>query len=212
MRLRIAPLFTPIGLVVVLLLSLLFASRARAAGPPADAFRLFPLTTDAARALVAAALRASGLQTTDDRMDALEETARHSAWLPEVRFRVARTDDDHTTFLYTDPSHLYDTAGVRMMYEARLSWRLDRLIYSGDEPQIEHLRIVRIEARERLTQKTLDAFYVLERSLGDLARAPPGGRDAEDAGFRAFEAAATLDVLTAGWFSDALRGKAGIAK
>jgi hypothetical protein len=197
--------------VVATLCCLLFAwlmpCAARADPPSAEPFRLFPLTPGAARALVAAALRASGLDTKDAMLDALAQSARSSAWLPEVRLRVSRTDDDHTTILFKDPTDPYATSGIKMMYEARLSWRLDRIVYSGDEAQIEHLRVVRIEARERIEKKTLETFFALERSLTDLAHATPQSREAEDAGFRAFEAAATLDVMTGGWFSDALRGK-----
>jgi hypothetical protein len=189
------------------IVALLAPCVARADPPSADPFRLFPLTPAAARALVAAAWRASGLDTRDVVLDRLEDSSRSAAWLPELRLRVARTDDDHTTILFKDPTDPYNTSGVRMMYEARLSWRLDRLVYSGDEAQIEHLRVVRIEARERVEKKTLDTFFALERSLTDLSHATPQSREAEDAGFRAFEAAATLDVLTAGWFSEALRGK-----
>jgi hypothetical protein len=202
------------ALVIATLFALLSAwlmpCAARADPPSAEPFRLFPLTPGAARALVAAALRASGLDTKDAALDALAQSSRSSAWLPELRLRVARTDDDHTTILFKDPTDPYATSGIKMTYEARLSWRLDRLVYSSDEVQIEHLRVVRIEARERLERKTLDTFFALERSLADLAHAAPQSREAEDAGFRAFEAAATLDVLTAGWFSDALRGKVSL--
>jgi hypothetical protein len=193
--------------VAALLVALVAPRPARADAPSAEPFRLFPLTPGAARALVSAALRASGLEVRDASIDALEQSARSSAWLPEVRFRVARTDDEHTTILFKDPTDPYATSGIRMMYEARLSWRLDRLVYSGDEAQLEHLRVVRIEARERMQKKTLDTYFALERSLADLAHAAPQSREAEDAGLRAFEAAATLDVLTGGWFSDVLRGK-----
>ena len=212
MTLRRSSLRPLVALFVVslLLAAFLLPRGARADPPSAEPFRLFPLTPSAARALVSASLRASGLDTKDASLDALAQSARSSAWLPEVRFRVARTDEDHTTILFKDPTDPYDTSGVKMMVEARLSWRLDRIVYSGDEAQIEHLRVVRIEARERLMRKTLDTFFALERSLTDLAHAAPQSREAEDAGFRAFEAAATLDVLTAGWFSEALRGKVSV--
>jgi hypothetical protein len=200
-------------LVLLLLAWITVASRARADDVPrADAFAAFPLTTDAARALVQAAWRASGLGTTDAALDSLSSVARSSAWLPEVRLRADRTEDDHTTLFYADPPRLYQTQGAKMAYEARLTWRLDRLLYAGDEPQIEHQRVVRIEARERLAHKTLEAFFMLERSLQELGRAAPGSAEAKEHGFRAFEAAATLDVLTGGWFSDALRGRAAMPR
>ena len=185
------------------------AHRARAQDTlPTEAFAAFPLSLSSARALVRASWRASGLGETDAAMDALSQSARQSAWLPELRVRGDRTDDEHTTLFYTEPPRQFHVVGAKMAYEARLTWRFDRLLYAGDEPQIEHLRVVRIEARERLAHKTLEAFFALETSLADLARAPPGSLEAREHGFRAFEAAATLDVLTGGWFSEALRGRA----
>ncbi len=185
------------------------ASHARAQdSPPTDAFAAFPLSLSSARSLVRAAWRASGLGETDAAMDALSQSARSSAWVPELRVRSERTEDEHTTLYYSDPPRQYHVSGVKMAYEARLVWRFDKLIYAGDEPQIEHLRVTRIEARERLAHKTLEAFFALETSLADLGRAAPGSLEAREHGFRAFEAAATLDVLTGGWFSEALRGRA----
>lgn len=194
-------------------LVVLASRRARAQDiPPPDAFAAFPLTLSSARALVRAAWRASGLGETDAAMDALSSTARASAWLPELRLRGEHTDDDRTISRHSDPTRGYQFAGAKVAYEARLVWRFDRLLYAGDEPQIEHLRVVRMEARERLAHKTLEAFFMLETSLADLARAPPGSLEAKESGFRTFEAAATLDVLTGGWFSEALRGRAATTR
>jgi hypothetical protein len=197
------------AVLVSFLLVLVGASIARAEdAPPADAFAAFPLSLHSARALVHASWRASGLGETDAAMDSLAASARTSAWLPELRLRGERTDDDHTMAPHSDPTRLFQVIGVKSAYEARLTWHFDRLLYAGDEPQIERLRVVRIEARERLAHKTLEAFFALETSLAELARAAPGSLEAKAHGFRAFEAAATLDVLTGGWFSDALRGRA----
>jgi len=196
-------------LSALLFLSLVSTSLARAQDlPPSDAFAAFPLSLASARALVRAAWRASGLGETDASLDALASSSRSSAWLPELRLSGQRSDEDRTVFFISDPTKQYQIEGVRGTYEARLTWRFDRLLYGGDEPQIEHLRVERSEARQRLAHKTLEAFFAMETALADLARASPGSLEAREHGFRAFEAAATLEVLTGGWFSEALRGRA----
>lgn len=206
-----------LGIVIVsfalLMVCTVCAPVARAQdSPPTDAFAAFPLSLASARALVRASWRASGLGETDAAMDSLSSSARTSAWLPELSLRGARTDEERTVFFVSDPTKQYQLGGLKGMYEARLTWRFDRLLYAGDEPQIEHQRVVRIEARERLAHKTLEAFFAMETALADLSRAAPGSVEAREHGFRAFEAAATLDVLTGGWFSEALRGRAATTK
>jgi hypothetical protein len=157
-----------------------------------------------ARRCVAAALRASGLGTDDARLDAIVSRARSSALFPEARLRAMRLWDDAahaTTLATTNDTTYYDAIGANLVLELRLTWRLDRLIYAGDEPNIERLRLERQDARARLATRTLEVLFAWERAAVDDAGAAPGSRDEIAARLRAAEAAATLDVLTAGWFS-----------
>jgi hypothetical protein len=157
-----------------------------------------------ARACVAAALRASGLGTDDARVDELVARARSSAWLPEARTRAMRLWNDaaHTTTLAsTDTANFYDAVGANLVLELRLTWRLDRLLFAGDEPTLERIRLERQDARARLATRTLEVLFAWQRAVLGEEQAVPGSRDALESRLRAIEAQATLDVLTAGWFS-----------
>jgi hypothetical protein len=157
-----------------------------------------------ARACVAAALRASGLGTDDSHLDALVARARASAWLPEARMRVQRLITDAaraTTLATTDGTSYYQTVGAHLMLELRLTWRFDRLLYAGDEPSFERARLERQEARSRLAGRTLEMLFTWQRAVIDAQGAVAGSDQELQAWVRASEAQASLDVLTAGWFS-----------
>jgi hypothetical protein len=158
-----------------------------------------------ARQCVAASLRAAGLGVDDARLDALVDRARSSAWLPETRMRAMRlwTDADHTTTLATtDTANFYDAVGANLVLELRLTWRFDRLIYAGDEPTLERVRLERQDARARLAQHTLEILFAWEKARVDESAAIVGSRDELDARLHVAEAQATLDVLTGGWFGE----------
>ena len=156
-----------------------------------------------ARACVAAALRASGLGG-DSHLEALISRARESAWLPEARLRAMRllAEGEHeTTLATTDGTNYYQMVGSHLVLELSLTWRFDRLVYEGVEPVVERLRLERLEARERVASKTLDALFSWRRALLDMDDALVGSDQELQAQARAAEARATLDVLTDGWFS-----------
>jgi hypothetical protein len=163
-----------------------------------------PVTPDLARACVAAALRASGLGIDDSRIDALVARARASALLPEMRTRAMRLWNDaaHTTTLTsTDTASFYDAVGANLVLELRLTWRLDRVLYAGDEPTLERVRLERQDARSRLAARTLEVLFAWQRAVVAVGEAVPGSPAAAENRLRADEARATLDVLTGGWFS-----------
>jgi|GEM_PF-857841 len=166
------------------------------------------LSPELARSCVAAALRAAGVGTDDANVDAIVSRARWSALLPELRLRAVRYNDVR---LYTDTTttddsaRLRDSAGGQMDLEARLTWRLDRLIYSGDEPAFERLRLRRQDTRAHVAAKVLDALFHWQRALllqrdaeHDPGKSP---MDQAELALHVMEAEATLDVLTNGWFS-----------
>ncbi len=176
--------------------------------PPARNSRRALVAPGLARACVAAALRASGLGTDDAAIDQLAARARASAWLPETRMRAMRLLDDAahaTTLATTDGTNYYDAVGSNLVLELRLTWRLDRLLYAGDEPTLERARIERQQARAHLATRTLEVLFGWQRALIDAQSLPSGSREELDAWLRASEAEATLDVLTDGWFSRSAR-------
>jgi hypothetical protein len=173
-----------------------------APAPPARFAELVPPAM--ARDCVSAALQTSGLGVDDARIDALVSRARASAWLPETRMRAMRLWDsanNATTLATTDTANFYDAVGANLVLELRLTWRLDRLIYAGDEGTLERVRLERLDARTRLATHTLEVLFTWERATLEARQAATGSPEELSARLRASEAQATLDVLTAGWFS-----------
>jgi hypothetical protein len=171
--------------------------------PPPPRRAPLPVTPAVARSCVVAAWRASGLGADDARIDAMIARARQSAVLPEARFRAMRLVDSSAktdTTTTTDTQRLYDAAGANLWLEARLTWRLDRLIYADDEPTIERVRLERQDARARITARVLDALFAWQRAWVELAASLDGSREQTEAVLRMGEAEAALDVLTGGWF------------
>jgi hypothetical protein len=163
------------------------------------------LTPRLARACVAAAWRTAGIGADDTRLDAIVSRARWSAVLPEARLRAVRFEDARLSLdTSTDTSRLRDSAGANVGFEARLTWRFDRLIYADDEPSFERIRLEQRDARARIAAKVLEALFHWQRAALDLRTLPPsqqGTRDEADVRLRLMEAEAALDVLTNGWFA-----------
>ena len=157
-----------------------------------------------ARGCVAAAWRTAGLGDDDSRIDAIVARSRASAWFPETRFRAERLWDDSaqtTVPTTTNDATYYDALGANLILELRLTWRLDRLIYAGDEATFERLRMERQDTRTRVATRTLEVLFTWERAGNEARRAGQGSREEQDARLREAEAEATLEVLTGGWFS-----------
>jgi hypothetical protein len=173
--------------------------------PAAPAPAAPPSATPAlARACVRAAWRAAGFGD-DDKLDSLASRAKSSAALPELRMRVARTTDEsgRLSYLDADTPHYAQTGSATYWLEARLTFRLDRLLFADEEVALERVRIDRVEARGRVAAKVLKALFDWQRALAlstDETLAPV---ERAVAGLAAMEAAATLDVLTDGWFGRA---------
>jgi hypothetical protein len=184
---------------------------APALAPPSQVVELVPPAF--ARDCVSASLQASGLGLDDARIDSLVSRARVSALLPETRMRAMRLWDDanhSTTVATTDTANFYDAVGANLVLELRLTWRLDRLLYAGDEGTLERVRLERLDARTRLATRTLEVLFTWERATLETRQATSGSPEEQSARLRAAEAQATLDVMTAGWFSArTLSGAAG---
>jgi len=155
-----------------------------------------------ARACVKAALRTAGLGD-ETRLDSLASRARVSAAFPELRLRALRSVDQSGRLTYTDlDPYRYSEAGTTgYTLEARLTFRLDRLLFADEEVSIERMQIDRQEARMRIAAKAIAALFEWQRAHA-LARSPTlSTEDHLTAVLREVEAGATLDVMTDGWFS-----------
>ena len=187
----------------------LFCLRALAQGPAAIAPRplavplRLPVTREVAKSMVAAAWRATGLATDDDRLESMLARTHSSALLPELHLRAARKIDDEiygptpadVSYSYAFPDR------VENLFEARLTWKLDRLVYSNEEPSIERLRLERTDARARIAAHVIAVLSEWQRAWVDLHTLPEDAPASLDASMRMTDAEGALDVVTAGFFS-----------
>ncbi len=125
--------------------------------------------------VIAAAFAAAGL---GGRLPGgLPWRARLGGLVPWVSVRTGRDTSWHDE----DPD-----VGRGTTLEVRATWRLDRLVFDGRELQVVALEAARRRERRRLASHVIRTYFTWKRS-----------------GSRADEAAAELDALTAGWFSEA---------
>lgn len=155
------------------------------------------------REVVQAALRSNGLGPDQDRLTGIATRARASAALPELRLRVVRGLDQSLRFVPTegDPYRTQATDGASMLYEARATWRLDRLVFADEEIAVERLRAERAGERRKLVHHVLDVLSAWQRAR-PLASGSEEERDDREA--RRDAATATLDGLTDGQWSTLL--------
>ncbi|MEO6575027.1 MAG: hypothetical protein ABIP89_14375 [Polyangiaceae bacterium] len=155
------------------------------------------ITPIVARRAVAAAWRVAGLGADDARLEDMVSRAHWSSLLPETRLRAMRRFDDANTvdpsLRYTDTAHLW--------LEARMTWRLDRLLYVDDEASIERLRGDRNDARARIASRVLVVLAQWQRAWSEARAASPESPDGFDAALRVSEAESALEILTGGWFT-----------
>lgn len=173
--------------------------------PPPPTARRLRLPARVVRETVKAALRANGLSPDRDSLAGMSARARGSAVLPELRFRVVRGLDQSLRLSPTDadPYRTQATDGASMLYEARATWRLDRLVFADEEVAIERLRCERAAERRKLTHQVLDVLATYQR-----ARPTAGGsvEEREERASRGAAASVTLDGLTDGLWSTLLAG------
>ena len=102
----------------------------------------------------------------------------------------------------TDPYRYTESGGSDLWGEARLSWRLSRLVFAPDELAVERLRGQRAAARLQLVQRVLAALARWQRAAWrslDPALLP---EESLEAALELAMAQALLDTLTGGWFSE----------
>ncbi len=82
-------------------------------------------------------------------------------------------------------------------FEVRATWRLDRLLFDGRELQIASVSTARQRDRGRLASRVIRMYFLWRRTAAAAIRNSRWQS-------RADEAAAELDALTDGWFSERL--------
>lgn len=135
------------------------------------------------------------------RADAAMERARLSALLPQLRIGVRRGlgwDALARQSTTTDSSSL--SAGEDLSVVGTLVFRLDRLVFAGEEPALLRERRALEEARTALTAQLVALYFERRRLL--VERALTGVPDVV-AELRVLEIEALLDALTGGRFGAA---------
>jgi hypothetical protein len=162
------------------------------------------LSSALARDVLRAALQHSGIGDEEVRLDSLRHRARTSALLPELRLRVAHVSDvrastSQTALANSGIDTSEDTVFAnhgRLYLEARLAFRLDRLLFADEEIAIERLAQELQEREQRIRQRVLEALFVWQRAELDASDG-----ESSEAALRLTEAVVTLDLHTGGWFS-----------
>ncbi|MEI9948961.1 MAG: hypothetical protein WDO74_08250 [Pseudomonadota bacterium] len=164
------------------------------------------LSSKLARGSVRHALASAGYLTARSRLLSLAARARLSAVLPELGLRTLRSSGQLLRLTPTsDDPYRYTQAGTsELTLEARLTWHLDRLVFADEEVTLERLQIERDAAERRLIDYVLERLELWQRSRARAADPNSEPEQRETAELTALAAAVELDVLTDGWFSQAI--------
>ena len=180
--------------------------------PPSPAMNRVPtLTPGLARGAVRRALASAGYFNTRSRLTSLSARARSSAALPELHLRTLHSSGQTLRLTPTsDDPYRYTQAGTsELTLEARLTWRLDRLVFADEEVSVERLQHERDAAERRLISEVLHSLALWQRGRARAADPDLDPDQRETAELEAIGAALELDVLTDGWFSQAIGESAG---
>lgn len=133
-----------------------------------------------------AAYQAAGLDR--DPATGWNRRARLAGLVPWLSVRFGRD----ASWNDLDPEIDHDTT-----VEVRATWRLDRLVFDSRELQVSSIDTARRRERRRLASRVIRTYFAWRRLAAASVRRPGLAPRAE-------EAAAELDAVTDGWFSDEL--------
>jgi hypothetical protein len=145
------------------------------------------------REVVAAAQRAAGLA--DDDSTSWRRRSKLAALVPHVSARVGNTQSWRDV---VDP-----TVNRAAAFAVSASWHLDRLVFDPLEMRIARYDVARRRERRAVAALASRAYFAwLRAEASAWPAAAEGGRGPAKGAMRAAEAAAELDALTDGWFSE----------
>jgi len=164
------------------------------------------LSSKLARGTVRHALVSAGYLNARSRLFGLASRARSSAVLPELGVRTLRSSGQllRLTPTVDDPNRYTQAGTSELTFEARLTWHLDRLVFADEEVTLERLQIERDAAERRLIDYVLERLELWQRARVRAADPDTEPEQREVAEVNAVAAAVELDVLTDGWFSQAI--------
>ncbi|MBA2544844.1 MAG: hypothetical protein H0V17_34700 [Deltaproteobacteria bacterium] len=159
---------------------------ADAAAIDGNALALHPAREPAIAEVLSAAYAAAGLDRNPAR-----SWIRRARWAGLIPWLTVRTGRD-TNWQTDDP-----TVDHGMALDVRATWRLDRLAFDGRELQVASIEAARRRERRRLASRVIRTYFAWRRAAARAVHHPATRS-------RAHEAAAELDALTDGWFSESL--------
>ena len=164
------------------------------------------LSSKLARGTVRHALVSAGYLNARSRLFGLASRARSSAVLPELGVRTLRSSGQllRLTPTVDDPNRYTQAGTSELTIEARLTWHLDRLVFADEEVTLERLQIERDAAERRLIDYVLERLELWQRARVRAADPDTEPEQREVAEINAVTAAVELDVLTDGWFCQAI--------
>jgi hypothetical protein len=104
-----------------------------------------------------------------------------------------------------DPERYTVTGGNDLLLEAALTWKLNRLVFADEEIALERLELERERNAEKLRERVLERLFDWHRALSRLSSDPGSSDEPGRHELERLEAEVELDVLTGGWFSEAVR-------
>ena len=154
------------------------------------------------------AIHTAGLAPDDSDVDGLATRARLASLLPEISLRATGSQSGVRDYSADTGTVSESDYGPGFSVQGVVTFHLDKLAYSGQEARIERLRIERLEARTRVTQRVIDEVGKWQRATLEERDEPDGSPQHLDAVVRRTNAQMALDVWTGGWFSAFLEGRA----
>jgi len=149
------------------------------------------------RDTIDAALRHAGLAAHPEA--SLRRRARLAAALPTLTVQAGRD----TSWNEANPgARVVGEIDQKETYEARATWRLDRLVFDGSELRVASLAQQRARARAALAAQVTALYYKRRTAQVELLWHPPD--TIEDQVRRELileELTAQLDALTGGWWA-----------
>jgi hypothetical protein len=158
------------------------------------------------RALVTAAWHTAGLDR-DEALADLASRAKSSALAPELRLRAHRTLSYGARIFSADTlaDHTTLSDGTETFLEARLTWRLDRLVFADEEVAIERVKLDRAELKQRLASRIVELTITWSRARRASTNVDLLPQEREEAAMVALEAVLALDAFTGGAATELLR-------
>jgi hypothetical protein len=138
-----------------------------------------------------------------ERLRAWVARPRSAHWLPRLSVEASRTERDTRVVGVTGTVESdYLRLNPSTQYGIRLSWDLDQLVFSRDEPAAAWTASRLIDRREERVRRATKLYFQRRRLLVQLALEPPREpRERADRENQVDEITAELDELTGGLFS-----------